>query len=76
MFGLLAGTLYGLWAGRAVSGRRLKRLGPLLLPDSSLILGWAEGNPSEKLPGDLSAPRAQSLTLRFKLTDNGPVIRF
>ena len=36
LFGLVAGALYGLWAGRGVSARRLKGLGPLLPPDSSL----------------------------------------
>ncbi len=32
IFGLVAGALYGLWAGRAVSARRLKGVGPLLPP--------------------------------------------
>ena len=40
---LFAGALYGLWAGRAVSARRLKGVGPLLPPDSSVILAWADG---------------------------------
>ena len=45
IFGLFAGALYGLWAGRAVSARRLKGVGPLLPPDSSVILAWADGGP-------------------------------
>ncbi len=43
IFGLFAGALYGLWAGRGVSARRLKGVGPLLPPDSSVILAWADG---------------------------------
>jgi outer membrane lipoprotein SlyB len=32
IFGAVAGALFGLWAGRAVSARRLKSVGPLLAP--------------------------------------------
>ena len=38
LFGLGAGALYGLWAGRGVSARRLKALGPFIPPGSSMLL--------------------------------------
>jgi hypothetical protein len=37
-FGLFAGALYGLWAGRSASARRLKSSGPLVEPRSSMIV--------------------------------------
>jgi hypothetical protein len=43
VFGLVAGALYGLWAGRAVSARRLKGLRGLLVPGSSMLVAWADG---------------------------------
>ena len=51
VFGLIAGALYGLWAGRAVSARRLKGLGPLLPPDTSAVLAWSEGNLTQRALG-------------------------
>ena len=36
IFGMIAGALYGLWAGRAVSARRLKRVGAFVPPASAL----------------------------------------
>jgi hypothetical protein len=38
IFGTGAGGLYGSFAGRAVSARRLKAVGPLLPPNSSMIV--------------------------------------
>src|ERR1044071_3532423 len=43
LFGLGAGALYGLWAGRATSARRLEGIGPILAPGTSTLLAWAEG---------------------------------
>ena len=38
---LVAGALYGLWAGRGVSARRLKGLGAFVPPDTSMAVAWA-----------------------------------
>jgi hypothetical protein len=46
-FGLIAGALYGRWAGQAISARRLKALGRLLAPGTSMLLAWAEGPVSQ-----------------------------
>jgi hypothetical protein len=37
-FGIFAGFLFGLWVGRSISARRLKRVGPLLAANTSLLL--------------------------------------
>jgi hypothetical protein len=43
LFGLFAGSLYGLWVGRSTSAHRLKGIGPILAPGSSMLLaGWDE----------------------------------
>ena len=66
IFGLVAGALYGLWAGRGVSARRLKGVGPLLPPDSSVILAWADGAVTERTIGALSTPDAETLGPAFQ----------
>jgi hypothetical protein len=38
LFGLVAGALYGLWAGRGVSACGLSRLVHLLEPDTPMVL--------------------------------------
>jgi hypothetical protein len=37
IFGAVAGALYGMWAGRGLSARRLRRIGALVPPDTSLV---------------------------------------
>jgi uncharacterized membrane protein len=74
LFGLFAGALYGLWAGRAVSARRLKGVGPLLPPDSSAILAWAQGAATERTLRALSTPDAKTLALRFNPVAGGAVL--
>jgi uncharacterized membrane protein len=74
LFGLVAGALYGLWAGRAVSARRLKGVGPLLPPDSSAILAWAEGGATERTVSALSTSEAKALTLRFNPVARGAIL--
>ena len=74
LFGLLAGALYGLWAGRAVSARRLRTLGPLLPPDTSMVLAWAEGALPQTALAPWSAPGSQQLTLRFNRVPDGAVL--
>ena len=74
LFGLGAGALYGLWAGRGVSARRLKGLGPLLPPGSSLLLAWAEGPLSQETTQRWAAPGSQRLILRFNPVGHGAVL--
>jgi uncharacterized membrane protein len=74
ILGLGAGTLYGLWAGRGVSARRLKGVGPLLPPDSSVILAWADGVVTERTIGALSTPDAETLILRFDSVARGAIL--
>jgi len=74
ILGLFAGTLYGLWAGRGVSARRLKGVGPLLPPDSSVILAWADGAVTERTIGTLSTPDAETLVLHFNSVARGAIL--
>lgn len=74
IFGLAAGSLYRLWAGRAVSARRLKGIGPLLLADSSLMLAWADGDIAQQSIAELSMPDSQSVIVRFNPAGRGALI--
>ena len=74
LFGLFAGSLYGLWAGRSVSARRLKAIGPLLAPGTSLLLAWAEGPGSQHTIDTLTTPESQRLVLRFNPIERGAVL--
>ena len=76
ILGLGAGALYGLWAGRGVSARRLKGVGPLLPPDSSVILAWADGAVTEQTIGALSTPEAETLVLRFNSVARGAILEY
>ena len=74
VFGLFAGALYGLWAGRGVSARRLKGVGPLLPPDSSAILAWADGAVPESALKTVTAPDMDRLDLRFSAVSSGAIL--
>lgn len=74
VFGLVAGALYGLWAGRAVSARRLKRLGPFIAPGTSMVVAWADGPVRQDTIGTLTAPGSQRLILRFNPVEGGAVL--
>jgi hypothetical protein len=74
LFGLAAGVLYGLWAGRAISARRLKGIGPLLAPGTSLLLAWAGGPVSQNTIDTLTVPGSQRLVLRFNPIKGGAVL--
>ncbi len=74
IFGIFAGALFGLWAGRAVSAGRLMGIGPLLPPASSLILAWADGAATERTVGALSTPDAKTLALRFNAVPGGAIL--
>jgi uncharacterized membrane protein len=74
LFGLGAGALYGLWVGRAVSARRLKGIGSLLAPGTSMLLVWAEGPVSQDTIDSLTTPESQLLVLRFTPVEGGAVL--
>jgi uncharacterized membrane protein len=74
ILGLAAGSLYGLWAGRSVSARRLNSIRPILPPDTSMVLAWAEGAPPEQAVTAWSAPGSEQLLLRFESAPHGAVL--
>lgn len=74
IFGLVAGALYGLWAGRAVSDRRLKSVGPLLPPGTSMVVAWAGKPLTETTLDTVTTPGSQRLILRFNPVDGGAVL--
>jgi hypothetical protein len=63
VFGLLAGSLNGLWAGRAISARRLRRRGALLPPNTSSMVAWSYGAVPDQTIAALSRPEARGLIL-------------
>ena len=71
VFGLVAGALYGLWAARAVSARRLKGLRGLLVPGCSMLVAWADGPVRPDIMGILTGPGSQQLILRFTPVEGG-----
>jgi hypothetical protein len=71
VFGIVAGAIFGLWSGRSVSARRLKGIGPLVPPNSSLALGWAGGSASAETINGWMAPSAQRLLIRFVADEHG-----
>ncbi len=73
-FGLAAGALFGLWAGRAVSARRLKGLEPLLPPGSSTVIAWSEDNLTDETVGRWSQPGSDRLILRFNQVSDGALL--
>lgn len=75
LFGLGAGALYGLWAGRAISARRLKGIGPILAPGTSTLLAWTD-TPLADVPTQslTPTPTTQQLILSFKPGDRGAIL--
>lgn len=74
IFGMVAGALYGLWAGRAVSARRLKGVGPLVPPGTSLVVAWAEGALREDTIEQWAGPGSRRLILRFNPAGPGALL--
>lgn len=72
--GLVAGALYGLWAGRSVSTRRRNSARPILPPDTSMVVAWAEGAPQEREVTAWSAPGSEQMILRFESAPHGAVL--
>jgi hypothetical protein len=71
VFGIVAGALFGLWAGRSVSARRLNAIGPLVPPDTSMTLAWAGSSASAGAIDNWMAPSSQRLLLRFVADERG-----
>jgi len=74
IFGLAAGTLYGLWAGRSLSARRLNSVRPILPPGTSMVVAWAAGTPQERAVTAWSAPGSEQVILRFESAPHGAVL--
>ena len=74
VFGLAAGALYGLWAGRAVSARRLRSVRPLLPPETSTVLAWSEADLTEQVLDDWSEPGSERLIVRFSPAGDGALL--
>ena len=74
LFGLGAGALYGLWAGRGVSARRLKGLDPLLPRDTSAVVAWADGDVTHQSIDRLAAAGTARLILQFQPVRDGAVL--
>jgi hypothetical protein len=75
VFGLFAGTLYGLWAGRSISARRMKGVGALLANGTSAVLAWTDGSAEQSELEVLSAPGSKRLALRFGPIAGGALIQ-
>ena len=71
---MVAGTLYGLWAGRGVSGRRLKGIGPLLAPNTSAVVAWADGSVIDDAIAQWAKGSSDLLSLRFVPVKGGAAL--
>jgi hypothetical protein len=74
IFGIFAGALYGLFAGRAVSARRLKSVGPLLAPGTSMVVAWAYKPVTDDTLDGYLTPGSERLVLRFNSVEGGAVL--
>jgi hypothetical protein len=74
LFGLFAGALYGLWAGRSTTARRLKGIGPILAPGSSMLLAWAQGPVKQETLDSLATANAKRLVLLFSPIEGGGAV--
>jgi hypothetical protein len=73
-FGLFAGAVYGLWAGRAVTGARLKSARRLLSPGTSLVVAWTEQPITDAALAPFVTPDSQQAVLRFNSVEGGVVL--
>jgi len=76
ILGLGAGALYGLVFGKAFSPRRLKGIGSLLTPGTSLLLAWVDRASPLTASGldAYSTPGSQRLVLNFNSDKRGAVL--
>jgi hypothetical protein len=76
ILGLGAGALYGLVFGKAFSARRLKGIGSLLTPGTSLLMAWVDrASPLTASALDpYTTPGSQRLVLNFNSGKRGAVL--
>jgi hypothetical protein len=74
VFGLVAGALYGLWAGRATSARRIKSLRSLLPKGTSTALLWTVGPSTEPIAA-LARAGTNHVSLHFHPIEHGAVLQ-
>lgn len=74
--GLGAGALYGLVAGQAFSGRRLKGVGSLAAPGTSVLMAWVDAQSpiTESVLQEFDQPGSQRLVLNFNTAEGGAVL--
>jgi uncharacterized membrane protein len=72
-FGVVAGALFGLTTGRRASARRLRGIGPLVPPSSSLAVGWAGSSVPLAATGDWLASGSQRLMVQYVASQDGLV---
>jgi hypothetical protein len=74
--GLGVGALYGVVFGKAFSARRLKGIGSLLTPGTSLLLAWVDrASPLTASALDAyTTPGSQRLVLNFNSVEHGAVL--
>ena len=74
IFGVIAGALFGLWAGRAASPRRLKGVGALLGPGTSMVVTWADKPVTDDTLDPYLTTGSQRLVLHFNPVPGGAVL--
>ena len=76
ILGLGVGALYGALFGRAVSARRLKSVGSLLAPGTSILMAWIDDKSplSESALEAYTTPGSQRLLLNFNSSERGAVL--
>ena len=76
VMGLGVGALYGHLFGRAFSAQRLKSVGSLLAPGTSMLMAWVDpGNPlTESALDAYATPGSQRLVLNFNSSERGAVL--
>jgi hypothetical protein len=74
IFGMAAGALYGLWAGRSISARRLRGVGGLLPPSSSMLVAWAGGPVTAEMVEPLATQGSRHLALAFSAVERGAIL--
>jgi len=76
LVGLVAGAVYGVVVGTAFSPRKLKSLGSLLAPGTSLLIAWVDaGSPlTESALSAYLTTGSQRLVLNFDSRDRGLIL--
>ncbi|HEY6429967.1 MAG TPA: hypothetical protein VIX84_22280, partial [Acidimicrobiales bacterium] len=73
-FGLVAGALVGFFAGRPVFVHRLKSVGRLLAPGTSLLVAWSDRAVSKETLAPLVMPSSEHLVLQFSAASHGALL--